>query len=1477
MATRRWIKIGAGLGATIIFLTGFFATLTLLYNFEIIDLTGNITCEGSYENPCISFFDVKNPKNQYVDIYNKNQTKLEFSPQIKDYALFVPDGRCSATGKCACTLKDGSKLGAKGWRCVDFTNATKPRQDKAYNFRFPAYSTTHFLLMGIKDNPSDTVKWGFGVNKAELDPVWKGFKLTIISDGMDFSVKKFAGVEDDLFRVEVEKIDEVNSNICILPKEPMRFNDKNWKDLVMTAKKTDVPLAIDIKSNLVVTQKGQYIESACLFVDNTVVDLQIGTNSIEIPYENQYKINYNDGERQINSTLYCDGYRINNVTVDGLKFGGNIHTDREKVTCTYSIDSSADLWQEEDFIYYSKEVTPLVETTYQGLDLNDICGNQECQYDWNYKTTGADEQEQNNGVQVNITFIAGNNQDGVISIDPFYSTISTGLSTCHSFNNTMIDLDPEQLYNGTTVNNPTYIPDCKVGGCYYLNGTSYLTVNNGNVDFDVGAVRDDFVVTMWIKLNKTGRQFLMNQRADSSNFNELEIQADNSVRWRTKIGGGAVEIQVLSNNDVLTTDTWHHIGVVIDRDSTAGTKIYIDGVDETNGTSTTSTTDITVAAAMEIGRWSGGGYYLNGSVDEFKYWETGSSGGSAYPNADYNRGDGISCYNIDEEFSLYAGLNNIYLGNNSNIDLVEGATATLVDTDYQDLAKEAEGFQLNGASSSYLNLNWGNGIDPSEQSFTLCAWSLLNATGTSKFIFSTGQAGAGAPNNRFYAGPNYAEGKWDMGIHTSAWGLGATVDILPKEPAFICAVMDSFGDDAYLYINGVESRTKSYGSYVLGNDIHVGVHPSSNASWWYGYVDEILLWKNRALTQTEVQRLYNERYYGLRLSGIDENDNPQSLVNYPSANANFPEGATNVTINFSITEPNLVDITYDWNGTNYTIFDEDVVLFMDFEGGNGRYIQDSSDWKHNGITYSTEMSYDDGKYGNGLVFDGSANYVILGDMPQLDMNATQNFTLSTWIKDSFVGTTTYVFASGQGGAGDAWYGLILNQSGNVFFQVDDGSNTVTDNAPTSIADGLWHLVVVTVDQTTDMVKIWIDGKLDSYGTDMSSVGDMTNDENKIIGRRSTLYLNATLDNFMIIKKALTAEEIRLLYHTGLRKINKSGWSLSINQTDISSLLNDLTHCYSFDEDSDDSILGWNGADTSITYPGSNFGNASEFDGSSSHIDLTGVDTWDTMDGTTGLTFDTYIKVDNVPPTNNERIIHKWRTNGDNRVFAVGLKSDNKIVATFSADGTSSNYGTFSTDINTISDTNWHRLTITTDFTADSYNIYWDRVNVTNSSAQSESGTGFPSTLPSKTSTLSFGGNSELSTWLDGSLDEFKIWRRAFTPTEIQLLDKYDTCDEVLNRPLQNGTYDYNIYTEDYYGNTNSTGSNLTVGAVSEAGADSCDTTDIDCSDGCVYSSAKDGSGGTITATGPGTIYNLRKYATNYVQLQLRNGCKDVNS
>lgn len=219
---RRWLKIGAGVAGSVTTIVGLFLLLVLNFGFVITDLTGDIHCAGTYEDPCISEFLVKNPTKYNVDIFNQDEIVLDFSPAIKDYALFVPDGRCSATGSCRCELDNGEKIGFEDWRCVDFTEATKPRKDKLYVYRFPAYSETKFRLVGIKNDLADDVKWTFGTEKGELDPEWKSSK-GYIANLMEWNISYSEGEEN--LAVDYEIINDTTTKFIVSYKDKGAYEE----------------------------------------------------------------------------------------------------------------------------------------------------------------------------------------------------------------------------------------------------------------------------------------------------------------------------------------------------------------------------------------------------------------------------------------------------------------------------------------------------------------------------------------------------------------------------------------------------------------------------------------------------------------------------------------------------------------------------------------------------------------------------------------------------------------------------------------------------------------------------------------------------------------------------------------------------------------------------------------------------------------------------------------------------------------------------------------------------------------------------------------------------------------------------------------------------------------------------------------------------------------------------------------------------
>ena len=170
MAYKR-IYIGVAI-TTIIGLFAYLASLGL-----VITSDGDKDCNFIYNNVayCASYINVTNPKAFSVDIYNRESVSLDFVPGIKNYYLFTKDGRCSGKQGSACCTYDNICI--KGWRYTNFTDATKPRDDRVYVFRYAAYSTTQHLLLGEKNKLYEKVKWTLGVGGGNLDPVWNGINI----------------------------------------------------------------------------------------------------------------------------------------------------------------------------------------------------------------------------------------------------------------------------------------------------------------------------------------------------------------------------------------------------------------------------------------------------------------------------------------------------------------------------------------------------------------------------------------------------------------------------------------------------------------------------------------------------------------------------------------------------------------------------------------------------------------------------------------------------------------------------------------------------------------------------------------------------------------------------------------------------------------------------------------------------------------------------------------------------------------------------------------------------------------------------------------------------------------------------------------------------------------------------------------------------------------------------------------------------
>lgn len=183
-----------------------------------IKTSGDITCRGDSTDPCVFYFNITSSVYS-LKFYNFTQ-KLRFSPDVKNYNIY----RLSSIGK---------------W----------------YSTKFPINMTKgtlyQFKIIGYKNNPTDTVKWGISSGDADVDPVWKGIEtpngglMTREYQTLDYSVieqdPKYDLVINDLHKTNKDCL-YLDASMGLKKAPTLSINSTSYN---ISSSESNVPLKIN--------------------------------------------------------------------------------------------------------------------------------------------------------------------------------------------------------------------------------------------------------------------------------------------------------------------------------------------------------------------------------------------------------------------------------------------------------------------------------------------------------------------------------------------------------------------------------------------------------------------------------------------------------------------------------------------------------------------------------------------------------------------------------------------------------------------------------------------------------------------------------------------------------------------------------------------------------------------------------------------------------------------------------------------------------------------------------------------------------------------------------------------------------------------------------------------------------------------------------------------------------------------------------
>jgi len=213
--------------------------------------------------------------------------------------------------------------------------------------------------------------------------------------------------------------------------------------------------------------------------------------------------------------------------------------------------------------------------------------------------------------------------------------------------------------------------------------------------------------------------------------------------------------------------------------------------------------------------------------------------------------------------------------------------------------------------------------------------------------------------------------------------------------------------------------------------------------------------------------------------------------------------------------------------TSFRIPTASLIAYISFE----KSLKDHAG-NNDGTEASGRITFIDGQIGKAANFDGFS-HVTLANETNFDFERTDPFSIHFRFRNTsssdqmLVGKRNGVTSSNTG------WSVHTNSSGNIRFEIADGTNEFFAASSSGYNDGKWHTVVAAFDGSSNQsgMRIYIDGVLDGTGTDSAMSISILNNLAVSIGSRNdgtTVNYIGDLDEVRIYDVNLTLDSVKEL-------------------------------------------------------------------------------------------------------------------------------------------------------------------------------------------------------------------------------------------------------------------------------------------------------------------------------------------------------------
>ena len=647
---------------------------------------------------------------------------------------------------------------------------------------------------------------------------------------------------------------------------------------------------------------------------------------------------------------------------------------------------------------------------------------------------------------------------------------------------------------------PTWSNDSKSKKALSFNGSQFLSVPNNPA---LVINQEGFTYTAWIKANNFNDAFNMIMGRWLPYFNLS--QTTGRLHLSMQAAGGQ---RSAYGNTNLNTNQWYHVAATYDRNGYI--KVFLNGKLDGIGGPFLGPTDS--GSNLYIGQWDASNVYrFNGLIDEVKVFNYALSEDEI--KQDYNQSSstnfGVSTQTIG---ATTTSLEYCIPGDTSLCNppvgewsLNEG-TGTVV--------KDTSGNNNNGTWYGPSN-HWTQGKIGQGGNFVSGGNYIAAGTGPS-LNFGTGD----------FSVEFWLKYRGSTVINNTYGGLVSKDNGSATNPGFTSAI-STYGSSGSNY--GIIFSTTN-GAWGTGNVEHTNAY---NLNTWYHVVGV-----RKGTTFT----IYQNGKYGTSrdVAGINVDVNNAFDLKISTTNWGTPDSVIDQVkvYNYARTP---AQIAYSYNKGA-------PVGWWKFDECQGNTVYDWSDNKNNGTitiggsgsqtslgtcqigTSAAWTNGTSGKFNSSLNFDGTDDYVLVGDPANGSLDfGTNSFSYGLWVYvPQSAGAYDMALYKGASSVGNPGYEFELG-TGAWVANVADSDSNVGVSFGNEVLNQWVHLMAV-VDKEKNLLKGYKNGVLVGSSS-LTGIDSVSTGNSLYLGQNSYRF-SGKLDDVRIYSYALTSEQVKNIYNNG---------------------------------------------------------------------------------------------------------------------------------------------------------------------------------------------------------------------------------------------------------------------------------------------------------------------------------------------------------